>query len=274
MSPSLSRQMAEFAHNLRFEHIPQVAVHEAKRFLLDSLGCALAAVQNEDMQAMYRFTDRLGGTPEATIIGNGRRTNAPNAALMNCLLIRALDYNDIYQHSKLRPHLQSPLCLDESIHSAANTQFAIEIHACDIINIKPSRVGGWTEARDVHDLCYAASLKTWVGGMLETGVGRAAQLALASLLFDVVMVSLLLMTFGGLDSGLGVLLLFISAAAAILLPLREALFIASLATIGIVGEAAAALVSHRRRSTVSTATICFPCSGTTRCRAGSNRWPR
>ncbi len=60
------------------------------------MGCALAAVKNEDMQAMYRFTEKLGGTPEATVIGTGAKTNAPNAALMNCLLTRALDYNDIY----------------------------------------------------------------------------------------------------------------------------------------------------------------------------------
>lgn len=93
---SLSHQMAEFAINLKYEDIPPEAVKEAKRFLLDSMGCALAAVKNEDMQAMYRFTDKLGGTPEATVIGTGLRTNAPNAALMNCLLTRALDYNDIY----------------------------------------------------------------------------------------------------------------------------------------------------------------------------------
>jgi 2-methylcitrate dehydratase len=93
---SISRQMAEFATNLRYESIPANAQKEAKRFLLDSMGCALAAVRNEDMQAMYRFTERLGGHPEATVIGTGLRTNAPNAALMNCLLTRALDYNDIY----------------------------------------------------------------------------------------------------------------------------------------------------------------------------------
>ena len=93
---SFSHQMAEFAINLKYEDIPPEAVKEAKRFLLDSMGCALAAVKNEDMQAMYRFTDKLGGTPEATVIGTGLRTNAPNAALMNCLLTRALDYNDIY----------------------------------------------------------------------------------------------------------------------------------------------------------------------------------
>ena len=93
---SLSHQMAQFALNLQYEDIPAEAIKEAKRFLLDSIGCALAAVKNEDMQAMYRFTEKLGGTPEATVIGTGLRTNAPNAALMNCLLTRALDYNDIY----------------------------------------------------------------------------------------------------------------------------------------------------------------------------------
>ena len=93
---SLSHKMAEFAINLKYEDIPTEAIHEAKRFLLDSVGCALAATKNEDMQAMYRFTEKLGGTPEATIIGTGDKTNAPNATLMNCLLTRALDYNDIY----------------------------------------------------------------------------------------------------------------------------------------------------------------------------------
>lgn len=93
---SISKKMAEFAVNLQYSDIPPEAIHEAKRFLLDSMGCALAAVNNEDMVAMYRFTEKLGGTPEATLIGTGRKTNAPNAALMNCLLIRALDYNDIY----------------------------------------------------------------------------------------------------------------------------------------------------------------------------------
>jgi 2-methylcitrate dehydratase len=93
---SISRSMAEFASQLAFEDIPAEAVHEAKRFLLDSVGCALAAAHTEDMRAMHRFIEALGGKSEATIIGSGHRTNAPNAALMNCLLTRALDYNDIY----------------------------------------------------------------------------------------------------------------------------------------------------------------------------------
>jgi 2-methylcitrate dehydratase len=94
--PSISQQMAEFAHTLRYSDVPETALHEAKRFLLDSMGCALAAIRNEDMRSMHRFIEKLGGIPEATVIGSGLRTNAPNAALMNCLLTRALDYNDIY----------------------------------------------------------------------------------------------------------------------------------------------------------------------------------
>ena len=93
---SLSGQMAKFAIDLQYQEIPDESIWEAKRFLLDSVGCALAAVNNEDMAAMYRFTEKLGGTPEASVIGRDFKTNAANAALMNCLLTRALDYNDIY----------------------------------------------------------------------------------------------------------------------------------------------------------------------------------
>jgi O-succinylbenzoate synthase len=97
------------------------------------------------------------------------------------MLEQPLGYDDIYNHSKLRPLLQTPLCLDESITSLDHARFALEIGACDIINVKPSRVSGWTVAREIHDLGVRAGIGLWVGGMLETGVGRAAQLALASL---------------------------------------------------------------------------------------------
>ena len=97
------------------------------------------------------------------------------------MLEQPLGYNDIYDHSKLRPQIETPLCLDESITSADLARFALEMGACDIINIKPTRVSGWTEARRIHDLGREAGIDLWVGGMLETGVGRAAQLALAAL---------------------------------------------------------------------------------------------
>jgi len=97
------------------------------------------------------------------------------------MLEQPLGYEDVYDHSLLRPQINTPLCLDESIHSADHARFALAIEACDIINIKPARVSGWTEARRVHDLCREAGVPVWCGGMLETGIGRAGQLALASL---------------------------------------------------------------------------------------------
>jgi len=101
---------------------------------------------------------------------------------LNLLMIeQPLGHDDIYDHSQLRPLIQSPLCLDESITSADHARYAIALQACDIINVKPARVSGWTEARRIHDLARAAGLGLWVGGMLETGIGRAAQLALAAL---------------------------------------------------------------------------------------------
>ncbi|MDD5219222.1 MAG: MmgE/PrpD family protein [Candidatus Bipolaricaulis sp.] len=93
---SISRRMAQFALGLRYADIPEAARHEAKRFLLDSVGCALAAVDHEDMLQAYDYVRRVGGKAQATIIGHGTRTDIANAALLNALLIRAMDYNDIY----------------------------------------------------------------------------------------------------------------------------------------------------------------------------------
>lgn len=97
------------------------------------------------------------------------------------MIEQPLGYEDIYEHSRLRPQIQTSLCLDESITSLAQARTALALGACDVINVKPSRVGGWTVARQIHDLCVANGIRLWVGGMLETGVGRAAQLALAAL---------------------------------------------------------------------------------------------
>ena len=73
------------------------------------------------------------------------------------------------------------MCLDESIESAKDAAYAIALGACAIVNVKPGRVGGYLEARRVHDVCAAHNVPVWCGGMLETGVGRAANVALAAL---------------------------------------------------------------------------------------------
>lgn len=100
----------------------------------------------------------------------------------NLLLIeQPLANDDIYQHSKLQRALETPLCLDESIHSADDAEAALELGACRIINIKPGRVGGYTEAIKIHDLAAQHGAPVWCGGMLESGIGRAGNVAVASL---------------------------------------------------------------------------------------------
>jgi O-succinylbenzoate synthase len=100
----------------------------------------------------------------------------------NLLLIeQPLGYEDIYDHSKLQRELKTPVCLDESIHSLDDTRAAIELGSCRIINIKPGRVGGFTESKLIHDYCESMKIPVWHGGMLESGIGRAGNVALASL---------------------------------------------------------------------------------------------
>ena len=97
------------------------------------------------------------------------------------LVEQPLAHDDIFDHAKLKPLLKTPLCLDESIVSPEHARWAIEMDACDIINIKPSRIGGYADARRIHDMAQDAGIAVWHGGMLETGIGRAGNVALASL---------------------------------------------------------------------------------------------
>ncbi len=97
------------------------------------------------------------------------------------LIEQPLSEDDLWDHSLLQKQFRSALCLDESILSARHARQALEMGACRIINIKAGRVGGLQEAKMIHDLCAARGVPVWCGGMLETGVGRASNLALASL---------------------------------------------------------------------------------------------
>jgi len=97
------------------------------------------------------------------------------------LIEQPLSEDDLWDHSKLQPNFKTPICLDESILSARHARQALEMDAARIINIKAGRVGGLSEGIAIHDLCLSRDIPVWCGGMLETGVGRAANLALASL---------------------------------------------------------------------------------------------
>lgn len=101
---------------------------------------------------------------------------------LNLLLIeQPLEEEDLWDHHFLQKDFNTPICLDESILSLQHARQALEMGACRIINIKAGRVGGLAEAVAIHDYCFSANVPVWCGGMLETGVGRASNLALASL---------------------------------------------------------------------------------------------
>jgi o-succinylbenzoate synthase len=97
------------------------------------------------------------------------------------MIEQPLGFNDIYEHSKLQPQIETPICLDESIVTLGDAQMAWETGAARIINLKPARVSGYTESLKIYQYCAENEVPLWIGGLLETGVGRATNLAFASL---------------------------------------------------------------------------------------------
>jgi O-succinylbenzoate synthase len=97
------------------------------------------------------------------------------------MIEQPLAHDDIVDHARLQEGLRTPVCLDESIHSAEDARKALDLGSGRIINIKVSRVGGLEEARTIHDLCHARGVPVWCGGMHEYGVGRAANVAISTL---------------------------------------------------------------------------------------------
>jgi o-succinylbenzoate synthase len=100
----------------------------------------------------------------------------------NLLMIeQPLDHDDLMDHARLQTELTTPICLDESITGIRRAQQALDLGSCRLINIKIGRVGGYSQAVGIHNLCHAKGIPVWCGGMLESGIGRAHNIALASL---------------------------------------------------------------------------------------------
>jgi O-succinylbenzoate synthase len=97
------------------------------------------------------------------------------------MIEQPLGWDDLFSHVELQKKLATPICLDECIHSLEQARAAIELSACKIINIKLGRVGGYTVARQIHDVCQQNAIPVWCGGMLESGIGRAHNIALSTL---------------------------------------------------------------------------------------------
>jgi O-succinylbenzoate synthase len=97
------------------------------------------------------------------------------------MIEQPLGFEDLREHARLQQRIATPVCLDESIESLEDARFALELGACRVVNIKPGRVGGLASARAIHDLCAERGVPVWCGGMLESGVGRAHNVSLATL---------------------------------------------------------------------------------------------
>jgi O-succinylbenzoate synthase len=97
------------------------------------------------------------------------------------MIEQPLDHDDLIDHATFQATMRTAVCLDESITGIHRTQQALDLRSCRIINIKIGRVGGYSQALAIHDACYARNVPVWCGGMLESGIGRAHNIALASL---------------------------------------------------------------------------------------------
>ncbi len=139
-----------------------------------------------DVDVIRRVRERFPETPlmadansAYTLADADRLKQLDDFNLM--MIEQPLAHDDIIDHAKLQARLKTPICLDECIRSARQAQQAIEIDAGRIVNIKLGRVGGFAEAKRVHDVAQAAGIPVWCGGMLEAGIGRAHNIALATL---------------------------------------------------------------------------------------------
>jgi O-succinylbenzoate synthase len=166
--------------------------------LLDSVGRFVAAGYQRvklkiepgwDVEPLGAVRDAFGPGLALHADANGAyaRLVDPAAALARldpfelAMIEQPLDDDDLAGHATLAARIATPVCLDESIVSAAAARSALDLGACRVVNLKPGRVGGYLEAVRVHDLCVERGVGLWCGGMLETGLARAANVALAAL---------------------------------------------------------------------------------------------
>jgi o-succinylbenzoate synthase len=139
-----------------------------------------------DLAPVAAVRSRFGEDLELQVDANCAYTRGDLAHLTRldeyrlALIEQPFAADDLAAHADLAARSTTPVCLDESIHSAGDAVRALSVGAASVLNIKAGRVGGYLEARRIHDLCRANGVPVWCGGMLETGIGRAANLALAA----------------------------------------------------------------------------------------------
>ena len=172
-----------------------VGIHRSIPELLDTVGeyveqgyrrIKLKIKPGWDVEPVKAVRERFGDVPlqvdANTAYSLGDATHLAELDAFNLLLIeQPLPEEQVLAHAELARIVRTPICLDESIVSEQAAADAIQLGACRIINIKPGRVGGYLEAKRIHDLCASRGIPVWMGGMLETGLGRAGNVAMAAM---------------------------------------------------------------------------------------------
>jgi O-succinylbenzoate synthase len=146
----------------------------------------LKIAPGRDVEVLALIRDRFG---DATLSADANcaytLADAPRLRELDALDLQMLEQplarDDLVDHARLQEQLSTPICLDESIESERDAAAALELESCRVVNLKPGRVGGFTASRRIHDTLLTAQMPIWCGGMFETGIGRAHNLALASL---------------------------------------------------------------------------------------------
>jgi O-succinylbenzoate synthase len=172
-----------------------VGIHPSIPELLETVGGYLAQGYRRiklkikpgwDVEPVRAVREKFGDVPLQVDANTAyRESDAQHLAALDefdlLLIEQPLPEEQVLGHARLARVVRTPICLDESIHSYQAAVDAIELRACAIVNIKPGRVGGYLEAARIHDLCARCLIPVWMGGMLETGLGRAGNVAMAAM---------------------------------------------------------------------------------------------
>jgi O-succinylbenzoate synthase len=182
-----TRRRVEVGVSVGLQRTPSELIHTVERYLTEGYRRVKIKIKPgrdvDDARAVRRAFPELRLQVDANSAYTLETADAllPLDELDLLLIEQPLAADDLWDHSRLQQQFDTPLCLDESITAPRHARQALEMEACRIINIKPGRVGGLSQGVKIHDLCQEQSVPVWCGGMLETGVGRAANLAIASL---------------------------------------------------------------------------------------------
>jgi O-succinylbenzoate synthase len=181
------REKVDVGVSVGLQHTPVALVETVGRYISDGYGRIKIKIKPGRDVGDTRAVRAAFPAIKLQVDANSAYTLQTSPAIrplddLDLLLIeQPLSEDDIWDHRRLQEQFRTAICLDESIVSPRHARYAIEMKACRVINIKPARVGGLSQAVQIHDLCRQAGMPAWCGGMLETNLGRASNLALASL---------------------------------------------------------------------------------------------